>query len=128
MITGFLADECFAGPLVRAMRTAGFDVSRLADSASGASDEQILAVAFAQDRILLTEDNDFGDLVVRLRLPTHGVVRVALKSLARADRGSRLVKGVTELGHKVRGALITIEPNRTRVRLLPGFVDQRDKE
>jgi predicted nuclease of predicted toxin-antitoxin system len=128
MIIGFLADECFSGPLVRAMRTAGFDVSRLADSVPGASDEQVLAVAFAQNRILLTEDSDFGDLVVRLRLPTHGVVRVALKSLAKADRAARLVMGLTELGHKVRGAMVTIEPNRTRVRPLPGSTDHGDKE
>jgi predicted nuclease of predicted toxin-antitoxin system len=126
MTIGFLAYERFSGPLIRAMRTAGFDVSRLADSAPCASDEQVLAIAFVQNRILLTEDSDFGELVVQLRLPTHGVVRVALKSLAKADRGSRLVKGLTELEHKVRGAMVTIEPNRTRVRPLPGITDHRE--
>lgn len=111
-----LADECFSGPLVRAMPAARFDVSRSADTDPGAPDEHVLALAFSHARILLTEDNDFGDLVFRLGLPTHGVVRVALKSLGKPDQATRLIKAVTELGETVRGALVTIEPTRTSVR------------
>jgi hypothetical protein len=42
------------------------------------------ALALDQGRILPTEDNDFGDLVVRFKLATHGVVRVELKLLDKA--------------------------------------------
>ena len=115
-MVGFLADECFSGPLVRAMKTASFEVSRSADTTPAATDEQVLALAFAQNRVLLTEDNDFADLVVRLRLPTHGVVRVALKSLSKSEQTVRFLKALTDLGDKVRGAMVTIEPTRTRVR------------
>ena len=118
-MVGFLADECFAAPLIRAMRAAGFDVARSADSAPAAPDEQVLALAFSQHRVLLTEDNDFGDLVIRFCLPTRGVVRVALKSLSRPDQAVRLVKALNVLGGKVQGAMVTIEPSRTRVRPLP---------
>ena len=118
-MVAFLADECFAGPLVRAMRAAGYDVPRSADTFPAAPDEQVLALAFAQGRVLRTEDNDFGDLVVRLGLPTHGVIRVDLKSLHKADQAVRLIKALNELGEKVRGAMVTIEPNRTRMRSLP---------
>ena len=119
-MAAFLADECFSGPLVRAMRTAGFDVSCSADTARAAPDEQVLALAFNQGRILLTEDNDFGDLVVRFGLPAHGVVRVALKSLGKPDQAVRLIKALNELGDKVQGAMVTIEPSRTRVRPILG--------
>ena len=112
----FLADECFSGPLIRAIRGAGFDVVRSADTHPAASDEHVLALAFAQNRILLTEDNDFGDLVVRFGLPAHGVVRVAVKALPKPDQAARVVKALNGLGDKVRGAMITIEPNRTRAR------------
>ena len=115
----FLADECFSGPLVRAMRASGFDVVRSAVTHPAAADEQVLALAFAQGRILLTEDNDFGDLVVRFGLPTHGVTRVDLKSLSKADQVVRLIKAVKDLDKKMLGAMVTIEPSRTRVRQLP---------
>ena len=115
MVT-FLADECFAGPLIRALQAAGFDVVRSADTARSAPDENVLALAYAQGRVLLTEDNDFGDLTVRLKLPTHGVVRADLHALDKAARAARLVAALTELGPKIEGALVTIEPARTRVR------------
>jgi len=118
MMVGFLADECFSGFLTRSMRTAGFDVLRVGDVAPAASDGQVLGLAATGDRVLLTEDNDFGDLVVRLRLPTRGVVRVVLKSLNKPDQAARLIKALNELGDKVRGTLVTIEPTRARVRQL----------
>ncbi len=117
-MVAFLSDECFSGPLLRAMRQANFDVIRSADIAPAASDEQVLGIAFAQNRVLLTEDNDFGDLVVRFGYPNHGVVRVALKSLDKSAQARRLIAALNDLGDKVSGALVTIEPNRTRVRAL----------
>jgi predicted nuclease of predicted toxin-antitoxin system len=114
----FLADECFSGALVRALLAAGIDVIRSADSHPSAPDEQVLRIAFDGGRILLTEDNDFGDLTVRLGLPTHGVVRVDLKPLDKAAQAVRVVKALGELGDKVDGALVTIEKSRTRLRRL----------
>lgn len=118
MTISFLADECFSGSLVRAMRAAKLDVERSADILPAAPDEQALALSFAQGRVLLSEDDDFGDLAVRLGLPTHGVVRVALKSLNKPDRALRLVRALSTLGNKVQNALVTIEPSRSRVRPL----------
>lgn len=70
----FFADECFNGAIVSAARAAGFDVVRAVDVCPSADDEVVLATAFQQQRVLLTEDKDFGDLCVRLGLPTEGVV------------------------------------------------------
>ena len=114
----FLADECFSGPLYRALRAAGFDIARSADVCPAASDEDVLKLAYDQGRILLTEDNDFGDLTVRLGFPTHGVVRVDLKALERTAQVTRIVHALTDLGTNVKGALVTIEATRTRVRRL----------
>jgi predicted nuclease of predicted toxin-antitoxin system len=111
-----MADECFSGPLLRALRQAGFDVTRSAETCPAAPDDEVLALAYAEGRILLTEDTDFGELAVRLGLPTHGVVRVDLKSLAKAAQAARLIEAFTGLGAAVEGALVTIEPTRTRVR------------
>ena len=118
MMVSFLADECFSGPLLRAMKAAGYDVVRSQDIAPAAPDERVLAIAFVQGRVLLTEDNDFGDLVVRFGLPNHGVVRVALKTLDKAEQVHSLLRALNDLNDKVLGALVTIEPKRTRVREL----------
>jgi predicted nuclease of predicted toxin-antitoxin system len=59
----FLADESCAGPVIRALREAGHDVVAIADVARGASDEQVLERALQEERVLITEDRDFGVLV-----------------------------------------------------------------
>jgi len=117
-MVAFLADECFSGPLIRALRAAGFDISRSADSIPAAPDEDVLALALSQAWIVLTEDTDFGELTVRLGLPTHGIVRVNLKALPRMQREPRVVAALTAVGDQVAGALVTIEPTRTRLRKL----------
>lgn len=109
----FLADECFSGALVRAMQSAGYDVILSSVTARSADDADVLAMAVREGRILLTEDNDFGDLTVRLGLPTLGVVRVNLKPLEKAAQAQRLLGALESLG-----ALVTIESGRTRVRKL----------
>jgi predicted nuclease of predicted toxin-antitoxin system len=47
----------------------GEDVLWIRAEAPGISDEQVLAPAQAEDRLLITFDKDFGELAFRARLP-----------------------------------------------------------
>ena len=60
-----LADECVAAPLVAFLRAGGHDVLYIAEAAAGLSDGDVIALSLREQRLLLTEDNDFGDLVFR---------------------------------------------------------------
>ena len=92
MMVAFFADACLSGKIVRALRAAGYDVMRAADTCPDADDETVLAQAYTQGRILLTEDYDFGELCIRFRLPADGVAIVAVKSLNAARQGTRVVQ------------------------------------
>jgi predicted nuclease of predicted toxin-antitoxin system len=59
----FLADECCDRGRVEELRQSGHDVLYVFESRRGATDDEVLALAFDQRRILLTEDKDFGELV-----------------------------------------------------------------
>ena len=118
-MVSFLADECFSGKIVRTLRDAGFDVVRSADSCPSGNDESVLALAYAQDRILLTEDYDFGELCIRLGLPAHGVVIVSVKRLPAAEQAARVVACLIELEDRLKGAFVTVEAKRVRLRPLP---------
>ncbi len=63
-----LADENIPQPAVHALRAAGHDVHAILEDARGAPDEEVLAAARAQSRILLTFDLDMGQLVFEQRL------------------------------------------------------------
>ena len=59
----FVADESCALPVIRALREAGHDVLAIAEMAPGASDDRVLECALEENRVLITEDRDFGELV-----------------------------------------------------------------
>jgi len=56
----FLADESCDFAVVRALRDAGHDVYAVSEEMSRSIDETLIAQSAADQRILLTEDKDFG--------------------------------------------------------------------
>ena len=74
----FIVDEC-AGPTVaRWLAAQGHEVFSVFDSARGISDEKILERALAEDRIVVTNDKDFGEHVFRLRRHHAGIILLRL--------------------------------------------------
>jgi predicted nuclease of predicted toxin-antitoxin system len=57
-----LANENFPRDAVTALREEGHDVVWIRTDAPGSSDEQVLARAQAENRVLVTFDKDFGEL------------------------------------------------------------------
>lgn len=60
-----LVDECFDIKLVKSLRDAGYDVAYIIELAPSITDREVLEIAYQQERILITEDKDFGELVFR---------------------------------------------------------------
>ena len=60
----FLADENVSRLVAERLQAANFDVMAIGATNPGASDNDVLATASRQGRILITEDRDFGELVV----------------------------------------------------------------
>jgi predicted nuclease of predicted toxin-antitoxin system len=71
-----LADECLDGRLVQGLRRAGHDVATVREMSEGEPDRVILDRACDERRTLITEDKDFGDLVVNRGLRVPGVILV----------------------------------------------------
>ena len=72
----FLADECVDERIVHRLRAAGYDVVSARAQLRGADDAAILNAARADRRILITEDKDFGELLVRHGRSVTGVILV----------------------------------------------------
>ncbi len=69
------ANENLPEACVVALRKAGHDVLWIREAAPGASDRDVLARAQSEERLLLTFDKDFGELVFRRGLSaSKGVV------------------------------------------------------
>ena len=70
----FLANENFPGDAVTALEAAGHDIVWVRTAAPGSKDEEILAWAVRESRVVLTFDKDFGELAWRLGLPASSGV------------------------------------------------------
>lgn len=114
----FLADECLARTLVEALRDDGHDVEIIDGLHSGADDRTVLERATRNGQVLMTEDKGFGELVVRLGLPTVGIVVIDLARMPSERRASRLLTAISGLEDGFEGRIGIIEPHRTRVRNL----------
>lgn len=114
----FLADECCDVALVCALRADGHQVLYATEALRGATDGELLSRAFSDDRILLTEDKDFGELVCRLRRPALGVVLLRFDVLDRALKIPRMRYLVEEMAERLPGALVVLEADKVRIRPL----------
>ena len=80
----WFADECVDAALVSRLRAAGHDVFYAAELAPGSTDVELIQRAQTENRLLLTEDKDFGELVFRAGMLVPGVVLLRLDRPAEA--------------------------------------------
>ena len=84
----FLVDECTGIRVSSWLSQQGYEVHCIYGEARGASDDEILQKAFAENWILITNDKDFGELIYRSRRAHHGIVFLRLadeKSTAKIE-------------------------------------------
>jgi predicted nuclease of predicted toxin-antitoxin system len=82
----FLVDECTGAGVAAWLREQGHDVFSVYEQARGAEDEALLRQAFAEDRILITNDKDFGERVFRDGMPHKGIVFLRLDDERAANK------------------------------------------
>jgi predicted nuclease of predicted toxin-antitoxin system len=119
----FLADQNVEEPVVTALRHAGHDVLQLAETLPvRAIDELILRRAREEDRILLTNDKDFGELTFLQRRATAGVVLVRMPSADSRRKAEKLLEVVARIGGRLSGAMVVVTERGVRRRPFPPLV------
>lgn len=77
----FVADENVDNSLVQRLRELGHDVLSASETLATAPDELILEHANRDQRILITSDKDFGELVYRNHSVHSGILLLRLAEL-----------------------------------------------
>lgn len=91
----------------------------MAELAPATGDADVLARADGDDRVLLTEDKDFGDLVFRRGGHVPGLVLLRIDPVQRALKRERLDAVIARFGeHGLRGRYTIVEAGRFRSRPL----------
>ena len=114
----FLADECCDTGLVAYLREDGHDVLYVLERKPGVSDDEVLLEAYNEERILLTEDKDFGELVYRLKKPSKGIILIRMDVKERHLKWLRLKKLIENYEERLPGHFVVIDTQKFRFRPL----------
>lgn len=112
----FLIDVCASSQLLQeTLASLGHDVVSARDGYSRASDEELLALAHRQERVLVTKDKDFGELVFLRRLPHSCIVRLTEMSVSQeAEAMTALIQSHQESLREE--TLIVVSNDHIRIR------------
>mgnify|MGYP006952849451 CR=1 FL=1 len=85
-----------------------------------ASDSFIMAFAKGARYVVLTHDLDFGSTLAATHGDKPSVIQIRSGTLSTAAIGPFIIKTLIQMEAEIdSGALLTIEPPRARIRLLP---------
>lgn len=116
-----LVDMNLSPRWIEVLAAAGIEaVHWSARGASNASDATIMAYARENDYVVLTHDLDFSAILAATHGEKPSVVQIRAEDVSSDAIGSQVIRALHQMTVELdTGALITIDSQRTRLRVLP---------
>ena len=111
----FLVDECTGPRVARWLREQGYDVVSVYEQARGMDDDSILEKANKENRILITNDKDFGEKIFRDKEFHKGVILLRLddeRSIKKINEIERLIESYS---NQLENNFIVVSENKVRI-------------
>ena len=117
----FLADMGVSMTVVRNLQKAGYEAIHLSEEGlQRLRDREIMEKARQEERIVLTFDLDFGDLLATSSAPLPSVIIFRLQNTLPPFVTARLLEVLSECSEDLEtGAIVMVEDSRYRLRQLP---------
>jgi predicted nuclease of predicted toxin-antitoxin system len=114
-----LANENFPAPSIRLLRDRGYDVAVVAEGAGGLADPNVLSLAVAEKRWIVTFDRDYGELIFARGLAAPPAVVLFRMRSYRPDDPGRVLADLLDSGAEFDGHFVLVEEAGLRKRPLP---------
>ena len=116
-----LVDMNLSPRWVTALQAVGIEARHWSTvGAPNAPDEDVLSWTTANGFVLLTHDLDFGAILASSGADTPSVIQIRTQDLRPEVLAGRVASTLAQVAQALAdGALVTIEPARERVRILP---------
>jgi predicted nuclease of predicted toxin-antitoxin system len=112
----FLADESVDFPIILFLRQHGFDVRSVSEEFPSKDDEFVLETANVDDRLLITSDKDFGELVYRLKKVHKGVILLRIEELNSAEKADLFLTVIRERKEELLNSFVVVRREMVRIR------------
>lgn len=113
-----VADENIEKPIVEFLRDKSFDVFYIIEAKLSISDEEILNIAKKENRILITNDKDFGELIFYQKKISSGVLLIRSSKEKALDKVALLETYLAQIKNKLFGNFIVLSDAGVRIRKL----------
>jgi predicted nuclease of predicted toxin-antitoxin system len=110
----FLADENISNKVVERLRSNGVDITSIKQFASSLCDEVVLETANKQNRILITFDGDFAELIFKNKLKADGVILLKFEPKS-SQHISETIANVLATQARIEGSFLLVTEKRIRV-------------
>jgi predicted nuclease of predicted toxin-antitoxin system len=88
--------------------------------ANNAPDSEIMTYASVNDYVVLTHDLDFSAILAATHGKKPSVVQIRAEDVSPGVIGLQVIVALRQMATELEnGALLAVDPNRTRMRLLP---------
>jgi len=114
----FFADESVDNRITLFLKKEGFDIASVHEHKTGIPDEEVLEFAFRTSAILITEDRDFGYLVVQLNQKHKGVVLIRIKNKTIEERCALVKASLEKYSNEIPDNFTVITSETVRIRFL----------
>jgi predicted nuclease of predicted toxin-antitoxin system len=116
-----LVDMNLSPRWVSLLTSAGIEAAHWSTiGATNAPDREIMAYALANDFVVLTHDLDFSAILAVTQGEKPSVVQLRADDVSPDAIGRQVLIALRQMETELHdGALISIDPNRTRLRVLP---------
>jgi predicted nuclease of predicted toxin-antitoxin system len=114
-----LADENISPRVVTYLRHQGIDVFDVKETGlNGSTDDDLIRLAFNDNRYVLTHDADFGTLCINSGVPCYGVLYLRLKRPSASNVIDMLVRFCDMNIDVAPNSLVVVNEGRIRIRRL----------
>jgi predicted nuclease of predicted toxin-antitoxin system len=106
---------------VQFLHAAGFESSHWSQVGNAdAHDQEIMEYAASHDFVVLTQDLDFSAILAATKGKKPSVIQLRAQNLTPEAAGTTIISALRHsIAELEAGALLTVDVNRTRIRVLP---------
>jgi len=114
-IVRFIADVNVEKPIVDYLSEDGYDIKWVPDYNCEILDEDLLNLANAEKRVLITNDKDFGELIFLQRRLSAGIILFRVKGQRVEDKVKLVKKLLDKYSEKILNHFIVMTKEKIRI-------------
>lgn len=111
----FLADENIGLSVVIPLRDLGIDIKSITEISPGIEDPNVLNLANNENRILITTDKDFGELVYLRKLTHKGIILLRLAKDSAGNKFNVLSRVLAQSNLDLENSFTVVTETKIRI-------------